>query len=153
MKNCLDNLTHKRLAKIDHTVTKNATETSAMRQTLISTHVRVGNVSKDLSDVAENLQIHHEESKVQLGEVEESVKTHITRNLNENGQEIKDMMKREFNELKRQFEQSQNAALEPVNTNHATTIQTGIYYIVLERVYYGGKSNEVRKWRQHAKLM
>lgn len=155
LKNCLDNLTHKKLATIDQNVTENMRETKAIRQTAASTHVRVANVSKDLTAVGENLQVHREESKVQLGEVEEEVKHHITRKLNEKGEEIKgglSAIERKMDELKRQFEMSQNAALETVNTNHATTIQTGIYYIVLEKVYYGGESTGKLIRRQHANL-
>ncbi|KAF8852565.1 hypothetical protein BDZ45DRAFT_678257, partial [Acephala macrosclerotiorum] len=143
LKNCLDNLTHKELAKIDQTGIRNERGINAIRETVVSTHVRVANVSKDLTAVGENLQIHREESKVQLGEVQEEVKNHITRNLNEKGEEIQagfSAIERRMDDLKRQFEMSQNATLEIVNANHAATIQTGIYYIVLENVHYAGYS-------------
>ncbi|CZR52897.1 uncharacterized protein PAC_02774 [Phialocephala subalpina] len=83
----------------------------------------------------------------QLGEVEEEVQNHITQNLTEKGEELRSGLSAiekkiddRMNELKKQFKMSQYTALEPVNTSHAATIQTGIYYIVLEKVYYGGYS-------------
>ncbi|KAE8442708.1 hypothetical protein EG329_002899 [Mollisiaceae sp. DMI_Dod_QoI] len=143
LKNCLDNIAHKKLANIDRKVAENVRESKAVRQTVVSTHVEVGNVSN-------NLQAHREESKVQMDEVQNKVeatgtdvKDHITRNVNEKGEEIKGgltAIESKVDELKRQFEMSQNAALGTANAHHATTIQTGIYYIVLEKVYYGGYS-------------
>jgi len=152
LKNCLDNIIHKNLANVNQNFSENVRETKAIRQTAVSTHVRVGNVSKDLTAVGVNVQAHREESNIQFVQVEnkleatsEGVKTHITQNLNEKGEEIKDglaAIEKKMDEMKKAFKNSQDAALETVNANHATTIQTGIYYIVLEKIYYQGKSEQ-----------
>lgn len=152
LKNCLDNILHKKVAAIDQNVVENMRETKAIRQTAVGTHVRVGNVSKDLTVVGHNLQAHREESKVHLDEVESKVestamdvKDHVTRNINDKGEQLQTAIEKKIDdrldELKKQFEMSQNMVVETVNTNHATTIQTGIYYIVLEKVYYQGESD------------
>ncbi|KUJ13892.1 uncharacterized protein LY89DRAFT_149357 [Mollisia scopiformis] len=151
LKNCLDNIQHKKIAHTDQNMTENLRETKAIRQTAVSTHVRVADVSKDLTMVGANLEAHREESKLHLDEVENKVeesgmevKNHITRTLNEVGEELQMAIEKKIDDrmddVKRQYQISQHMAVETVDMNFATTIQTGIWYIVMERVYYQGYS-------------
>ncbi len=142
LKNCLDNVSHKKLAGIDQNVSNTARETQAIRQTAVSTHIQVGSVSKDLHAVGQNLHAHREESITKFEGVEnkvestgDGVKNHITRNLNETGEEIKgglaviedklagiDKKFDRLEEWKTQFGASRNKTVQIANPEFVNTI-------------------------------
>jgi hypothetical protein len=161
LKSCTEDIVSKKIAETHQSTTENLRETKAIRQTSNSTHVRVGNISKDLKVIGENVQSQHEEIKAQFEQVEEKVQTkgeevkiqmaQVEENIDAKGAEVKveiaqvgksiEVLGDKVAQLKEEIREARNATTQNINPKFAAEIQTGIYYIVVERIYIQGQPN------------
>lgn len=150
LKSCTDDIVDKKIAKAEKNTTENLRETKAVRQTASSTHVRVGNISKDLKIVGEDVQAQREEAKAQFEQVEEKVQgkgeevkfeiAQVKKSVDVNGKMIA-AVGDQVEQLKKAVEQAQNTTTQKINPKFAAEIQTWIYYTVIEKTIFQGEPN------------
>lgn len=161
LKSCTEDIIGKKIAETHQNTTENLRETKAVRQTSNSTHVRVGNISEDLKVVRENVQVQRKEIKVQFEQVEEKLQANgkevkiqiaqVEENIDAKGEEVKveiaqigksvQFLGDKVAQLKEEIREARNVTTQNINPKFAAEIQTGIYYIVVERIYIQGEPN------------